>query len=409
MNVGLGDFLGQIARRARELIESRDGDPVERMIEDCHELLSSRGEATGLTLASGVFQAWQQLDDDGRKQFVTSLDEQLGPDLGVLEDLTQRFANGEHDLIDAIHRASEPPRQELFRRLNSAPGGTVSLIRLREEIRRLELPRALIKRIDQDFVHLFSSWFNKGFLELTEISWNTPAAVLEKLIEYESVHEIQGWSDLRRRLASDRKCYAYFHPSIPNDPLIFVEVALVKGTARAIAPLLDGNILESQEADTAVFYSINNCQRGLAGVSFGNFLIKQVVEHLRRDLPNLKTFVTLSPVPGLRDWAENERPNADTQSPEALETLCLEYLTQFQGERLIDPVARFHLGNGAKLEHINPQADMSEAGHTRSFGVMVNYLYEADDIVKNHEALMTRSVVALSSNLQSKYKSILMK
>ncbi|WP_420551086.1 malonyl-CoA decarboxylase [Litorivicinus lipolyticus] len=403
MSPTISGLLNQISRKARELLESREGTAVERLLQRCHELVSSRGEASGLALASDVFEAYAAFDDTERLEFWLATEAQLGVDrsalLGAIDDYQ---ADPEADPV-WVHNASEPRRQELFRRLNSAPDGTVSLIRMRESLRGLALPAATAKRIHSDFVHLFSSWFNKGFLELRQISWQTPADVLEKLIRYESVHEIQGWDDLRRRLAKDRRCFGYFHPAMPDEPLIFVEVALVKGMSGAIEPLLSAGEIDPEDADTAVFYSINNCQAGLAQVSFGNFLIKQVVEVMRHTTPQIKTFVTLSPIPGLKRWVDSdpERCARQQAGDEPFVGLCIEYLTSFERGRLIDPVARFHLGNGARLERINLSADSSEAGQSRSFGAMVNYLYEADTIVKNHEALMARGEVAVSPKLKS--------
>ena len=310
-----------------------------------------------------------------------------------------------------LHQAAEANRQELFRRINSAPNGLQTLILMREELRKLLRDHPELRPIDQDFVHLFTSWFNKGFLELERINWQTSATVLEKLIQYESVHEIQGWDDLRRRLAEDRLCFAYFHPVIPDEPLIFVEVALVQGMADAIAPLLETEPVLPVDADTAVFYSINNCQPGLAGVSFGNLLIKQVVSVLQAQHPSLKNFVTLSPIPGLRRWLESDgqmflsrfEMAADKQD---LKAIVAQYLTDGNGPKLRDPVARFHLGNGATLERINAEADLSARGLEQSFGFMVNYRYELDLIVSNHEKLMESGQIATSREIQQLLKKI---
>ena len=404
----ISGLLDQISRKARELLESREGTRVEQMIQRCHELLSSRGEASGLALASDVFIAYAQLSAAERAEFWLATEADMGVDRAALLTAIEAYQASEDADPSPVHSASEPLRQELFRRLNSAPNGTMQLIRMRESLHGLELPGAVAKRIHSDFVHLFSSWFNKGFLELRQISWQTPAHVLEKLIAYESVHEIQGWDDLRRRLADDRRCFGYFHPAMPDEPLIFVEVALVTGMSDSMEALLLSPETEPGDADTAVFYSINNCQAGLARVSFGNFLIKQVVEVLRQTTPHIKTFVTLSPIPGLRRWIESDSTRAERchGGDEAFTALCIEYLTSFERGRLLDPVARFHLGNGARLERINLKADPSEAGEARSFGAMVNYLYEADAIVKNHEALMSRNEVALAAKIKVPRRAI---
>jgi malonyl-CoA decarboxylase len=279
--------------------------------------------------------------------------------------------------------------------------------------------------VDRDFAHLFGSWFNRGFLVLRRIDWSSPATVLEKIIRHEAVHEIRGWDDLRRRIdPDDRRCYAFFHPALIDEPLIFVEVALTQGAPEAIAPLLAAkrSRLAKEKARVAAFYSISNCQQGLTGVNFGSFLIKQVVEEIRRELPKIETFVTLSPAPGLMSWLEAcEDPNAETMAKAACELASVEGwpVSPQSGERLrkvleplaayyllkaksadgrpADPVARFHLGNGARLERINWKGDLSPKGLAESGGVMVNYLYDLNEIERNHEAFANQGVVAASS------------
>ena len=251
---------------------------------------------------------------------------------------------------------------------------------------------------DSDLRHLIASWFNRGFLELRRIDWNAPASVLEKLIQYEAVHEIQGWDDLRRRLAPDRRCFAFFHPSLPGDPLIFVEVALVRGLAGAIAPLLAPESGVPEAADTAIFYSISNCQDGLRGISFGNFLIKQVVEVLKQEMPHLRIFSTLSPMPGFRRWLERraDAPADPAHDEAATIGLAALYLTN-PGPKASDPVARFHLGNGARLERINWMGNPAQRGMAESYGVMVNYLYDPDTIEENHEGYARGGIIARSA------------
>jgi malonyl-CoA decarboxylase len=329
-----------------------------------------------------------------------------------------------------LHAASEPRRQELFRRLNLAPGGTVALVRMREQLIDVLDHRDDLTAVDDDFAHLFSSWFNRGFLVLRRIDWSTPAIVLDKIIRYEAVHEISDWEDLRRRIdPPDRHCYAFFHPALVDDPLIFVEVALTRDIPDAIAPILspDREVMEPEKMRTAVFYSISNCQRGLAGVSFGNFLIKQVVEEICREMPKLSTFVTLSPVTNFTAWLARERaqensaalseadkalfaalddPNwwRDEETAARLQDPLMRaaawYFLRARGERglPVDAVARFHLGNGARLERINWLADTSDKAIAQAHGLMVNYQYDLDDIETNHEAYAeTRNVVASSA------------
>jgi malonyl-CoA decarboxylase len=314
--------------------------------------------------------------------------------------------------------------------MNMAPGGTGTLIAMRSEITAHLRHEPELKLLDADLKHLFASWFNCGFLELRRIDWQSPAAVLEKLIAYEAVHAIKGWDDLRRRLAPDRRCFAFFHPALPGEPLIFVEVALVKGLATSMPPLLSQDVEEDTAraqatgADTAIFYSISNCQDGLRGVSFGNFLIKQVVEELQAEFPQLERFSTLSPAPGFRRWltqqlAEESNPDAallpkfarddwwdDPEQSEplraALMRLCATYLTRppSPGNR-IDPVARFHLGNGARLERINWLGNTELRAIQESFGIMVNYLYDHDSIENNHEAFVRGGAIVRSPEVDA--------
>jgi malonyl-CoA decarboxylase len=313
--------------------------------------------------------------------------------------------------------------------MNMAPGGTGALVSMRKEIAGYLRNEPALKLLDGDLKHLFASWFNRGFLELRRIDWQSPAAILERLIAYEAVHEIHGWDDLRRRLAPDRRCFAFFHPALPDDPLIFVEVALVQGLAGAVQPLLvqdnDNEAARNRAAlaDTAIFYSISNCQDGLRGISFGNFLIKQVVEELKSELPHLTRFSTLSPVPGFRRWLAKR---AATSDPDVallaqLETdagwpnssqsdglkplilrLCATYLTrQASPQEPADPVARFHLGNGARLERINWLGNTAPRGIQESFGIMVNYLYDLETIESNHEAFVNDGAVVRSTEVDA--------
>jgi malonyl-CoA decarboxylase len=326
--------------------------------------------------------------------------------------------------------AAEPPRQELLRRMNMTPGGTAPLLAMRREVLARLPDQPELKPLEADLKHLLASWFKRGFLELRRIDWQTPAAVLEKLIAYEAVHEIKGWDDLRRRLATDRRCFGFFHPALPGEPLIFVEVALTQGLAAAVQPLLapDGDEAAAEaraaRADTAIFYSISNCQEGLRGISFGNFLIQQVVEELKAELPYLSRFATLSPVPGFRRWLEPqmartapaeggddlsarlavERGWEDPAQAEALRQplmrLCAEFLTASnRGRGPADPVARFHLRNGAWLERVDWLGNVAPRGIRESWGLMVNYLYDPEAIEANHEAFVHGGKVAHSAQV----------
>jgi malonyl-CoA decarboxylase len=431
-----GEMLQSIAERGQALIDrTRDRRGVAEgrssgLIELCEELLSGRGEASGVALARQILSRYADLTTGPRIAFFEALALQFGPDRERLDAAIEAWRQSPNDDNAAeLQVAAEPRRLELLRRLNLAPNGTAALVRMREQLIDALEHREDLRTVDHDFTHLFSSWFNRGFLVLRRIDWSTPAVILEKIIRYEAVHEIRDWDDLRRRIdPPDRRCYAFFHPALVDDPLIFVEVALTREVASAIAPILSTNRepLETERMSTAVFYSISNCQRGLSGVSFGHFLIKQVAEEISREFRRLSTFVTLSPVPNFRDWLQRERANesspALTEEDRAALTVldgeswlqdphCLDavrepllraaawYFLRARNKRgtPIDAVARFHLGNGARLERLNWLADTSERALRQSFGLMVNYLYDLADIEKNHEAYAQQRTVAAAS------------
>lgn len=435
-NEFFSDLLSSISERGRSLlgrspaVERRNAQDVLAL---CDALLSGRGEASGSALAREVLDAYRQLDDAGRGRFFAALAHHYGPDEERLRSAVDAWsATPSNGSAGDLHFASEPQRQELFRRLNRAPGATQQLVEMRADLLDCLATQTDLKAVDRDLVHLLGSWFNRGFLVLRRIDWSTPAIVLEKVIRYEAVHEIRGWADLRRRIDPvDRRCYAFFHPALNDEPLIFVEVALTEAIPDAIAPLLAEDRVPAavERARTAVFYSISNCQRGLAGISFGNFLIKQVVEELRRELPKLDTFVTLSPVPGFMAWvkspdsplSEDERASlteriggaewindaqAIAELRTVLEPLAAYYFVKAKSSRgmPVDPVARFHLGNGARLERIDWLGDLSPKGLRESAGLMVNYLYRLDDIEKNHEAFANLNEVTASNAVKKMLK-----
>src|SRR5947209_13978332 len=316
-----GELLQTISERGRSLIDrtrERRGDAAARshgLAELCEELLSGRGEASGVALAREIFTRYDELTTGPRIAFFEALATRFGVDRERIDAAVDAWAReGTEEAAAELHLAAEPRRQELFRRLNLAPGGTAALVSMREDLMDAMAHRDDLSPVDHDFVHLFSSWFNRGFLVLRRIGWSTPAIILEKIIRYEAVHQIHDWNDLRRRIdPPDRRCYAFFHPALVDEPLIFVEVAFTNGIPRAIAPILGNsrNALPPESANTAVFYSISNCQRGLSGVSFGSFLIKQVVEEISREFPRLSSFVTLSPAPGFAAWLARERASND--------------------------------------------------------------------------------------------------
>jgi malonyl-CoA decarboxylase len=435
-NAFFSDLLATISERGRTLLRRDSADTkqdADGLIELCGALLSGRGEASGTAMAREVLDVYQELDAAGRRAFFEGLVRDFGPDRERLAQAIEKWrAEPADEDASALHFASEPRRQELIRRLNRAPGGTSDLVSMRADLLGMMNGHTDLAALDRDVSHLLSSWFNRGFLVLRRIDWSTPANILEKIIRYEAVHEISDWDDLRRRIDPvDRRCYAFFHPAMVDEPLIFVEVALTETIPGAIAPLLavDRPYLPIEKARTAVFYSISNTQRGLGGISFGSFLIKQVVEELRRETPKLDTFVTLSPVPGFMPWVKqdkdlplsdedreilkrlddpkwHENPETTAQLRGVIEPLAAHYFLKARTPKgkLIDSVARFHLGNGARLERINWLGDLSPKGVRESAGVMVNYLYRLDDIEKNHEAYANDGEVVASSAVKKLLK-----
>src|SRR3977135_4458258 len=394
-NAFFSDLLASISERGRTLLRRGGSSDAKQDASDlvalCEALLSGRGEASGTAMARDVLDRYHHLDGTSRLSFFETLARKFGPDRERLAQAIESWRAQPND-ADAgdLHFASEPRRQELFRRLNRAPGGTSELVAMRADLLGAMNGQKDLAALDRDVVHLLASWFNRGFLVLRRIDWSTPANILEKIIRYEAVHEIRDWDDLRRRIdPADRRCYAFFHPALVDEPLIFVEVALTESIPGAIAPLLaeDRRPVAIERARTAVFYSISNTQRGLGGISFGSFLIKQVVEELRRELPKLENFVTLSPVPGFMQWLKqaSDVPLSDEDralldhldSPDwpgsaelaaqllsVIDPLAAYYFLKARTPkgRLIDSVARFHLGNGARLERIDWLGGFSHEG-----------------------------------------------
>jgi malonyl-CoA decarboxylase len=444
----LDRVLDSVADRGRELMNRSHGRHRAHDLEGlCRTLLSGQGEASGVAMAREVIQRYEGMNPEERAQFFDTLLHRFGPDRDAIRAVTDAYlANGDSDTLLALTAAVEAPRQELFRRMNMAPGGTRALVLMRSHLLDAVRKAPQLRPVEADLKHLLMSWFNPGFLRLERIDWQSPAEVLEKLIRYEAVHAIRGWEDLRRRLARDRRCFAFFHPALPSEPLIFLEVALAEGMPAEISPLIDpaAQVIDPDDADAAVFYSISNTQRGLRGISFGNFLIKQVMADLSAELPNLTTFVTLSPMPRfariltaaaegrhaeytrerlealLKEDADElcgaasvpdsdpvhamltllEREPGHRTLAKPLERLALAYLTLLPRERSsFDPVAMFHLSNGARLERVNPFADPSEEGRRTAFGVMVNYRYDPHEVEENHERFMGTGQVRMSRSL----------
>jgi malonyl-CoA decarboxylase len=402
---------------------------------ECNRLLTAEaGEPSSIDVSRKIFALYAALQDADRLEFFRCLQENFGPDREKIDSAYAKYKKSRNDAaLQSLFNACEPPRQELLRRLNLAPEGTPELVSMREALLRRLKDEPGLRTVDRDFRHLFNSWFNRGFLVLRRIDWNSPASLLEKLIRYEAVHTIRDWQDLRRRLdPCDRRCFAFFHPALGDDPLIFVEVALTDQVPKSINSILhaERGDLSPELADTAAFFSISNCQPGLHGISFGNFLLKQVVLELKRDLPNLKTFVTVSPIPGFSAWLKQLRvgegvgPELSSERQELLERLdepdwheqendmaflkktimplTAWYLTQARNKRglPLNSVARFHLRNGARLEGISWLGDVSDKGLSDGAGLVINYLYDLEDIDSNYEKLINDGVVETTASIR---------
>tara|TARA_Y100000748_G_scaffold86219_1_gene71367 strand:- start:1019 stop:2269 length:1251 start_codon:yes stop_codon:yes gene_type:complete len=374
-------------------------------------VMSTSGEVSSMVYAEHLLNLIEKQDDKSLIKFLKTLLSNYDIDTKkLLKDVKVYSSEKNEQNLKKIRSSSEPKWIELFRRLNSTTNGTFRLVKLRERIRALKQPE--LKTFDSGLLNLFKYWFNPSFLVLEKIDWETPANILEKIIEYEAVHEINSWDDLRARLApSDRQCFAFFHPLIPNDPLIFVEVALCLDIPKSIQEVIkiDREEIDVEDANTAIFYSISNCHNGLLGISFGNFLIKKVAKNLKRELPALDQFQTLSPLPSLMKWMEEyapitfERCSDKNCSDDELMKQSIRYLTESDRTDGMpnDPVARFHVGNGASLERINLHADPSEKGQLQSYGIMANYLYDLDVVEENHELFFKNKIVPISNQIKS--------
>ncbi len=440
MNVSfLQELLNSIAEQGRHLLPRSLGGAgrEDDITELATALVSNRGEASGVAIARELLRRYRTLGSAERVAFLRFLAGTMQPDAGEVARVAKAYlADPDSVTMSVLQRAVESPRLEFFRRLNLAPGATAQIVAMRRDLIAADDPA--LKVVDSDLRHLLASWFNRGFLVLRRIDWQTPATILDKIIAYEAVHEIQGWDDLRRRLdPADRRCFAFFHPSLVDEPLIFVEVALMDDIPGSIDSVLreapKNGDADGERPTTAVFYSISNCQEGLRGISFGNFLMMQVVEDLVKEQPSLKTFVTLSPVPDFAEWvgralsepgsalvtdAERERLGvlhdshwtASERVAEALKPALLRLAAHYflnakaADGRPVDSVARFHLGNGARLERINWLADTSSKGIAEGHGLMVNYLYDIRDIEKNHEAYANEAHVAASRRVHALLK-----
>jgi malonyl-CoA decarboxylase len=403
MGSGLGKLLTRFGMAPRPA--SSEG-----LLELAGALLSLRGRASGPALASAFFDLYEASDIAARQAFLAKLHANYPHDAAAIDAAIARWnAKRDEGSAQALNDASESPCLKLINMLNLAPGGTRRLLAMRSDL--LNTPpggNGGLKALDAEFEDAFTAWFNAGFLEMRRIGWDSPAAVLEKIIQYEAVHSIAGWDDLRGRVEpADRRCYGFFHPQMPDEPLIFVEVALTDGLPSAIGDILSDKrgMVDPHRASCAIFYSISNCQEGLRGIPFGNFLIKRVVGLLHEELPQLRTFATLSPVPGFAAWLKQELGGDKVKVPgeRELKTLAARYLVSGRKAKgvVLDSVARFHLGNGARLEAIHTGADSSTNGLLQSHGVMVNYVYDLSEIEENHFALAELNTVAASKAVQS--------
>jgi len=416
---------------------------ISAMIDDC--LAEKGGEVSARKRAAGLGGYYLTFDSAGRRRFLQLLAERIAPDLSAIRQAAEMYlAEPESDSrLESLRRSLGNRHRQLLKQFNALPEGVHFLVNLRADLLRVMGDDPALAALDHELCGLLADWFDVGLLELRRIDWQSPAALLEKLIDYEAVHEIDSWDDLHNRLESDRRCYAFFHPGMPDEPLIFIEVALVKGISTNIQALLDTEapLMAAEAADSAVFYSISNTQQGLRGINFGNFLIKRVVEDLRRDLPNLKNFVTLSPLPGFARWLQQlfdqqddspattdfrqtiEHCTAELDHPATLQEilqrpdffqrqglvdllrppltrLCAQYLHSRRTDLApIDPVERFHLSNGARLEQINWCGNSSPHGLRQSAGFMVNYLYKTADIEKNLEAYAEKKKIVTSARV----------
>lgn len=421
--------------------------PPKEIIKLCHALLSGGGEASGAAISREILNCYTALSEPEKTEFFHLLLSEFSVDPEKAQKAASDYVSApDHLSLDKLLAVSQPSRLNLIMLLNQAPDATRFLVEMRADLLSRLREEPELRFVDREFVHLFTIWFSRGFLELRSIDWNTPAAILEKIIHYEAVHGMAGWEDLRKRInPEDRRIFAFFHPRLGDEPLIFVEVALMNEVPTTIHSVLgqphsNDSALDVRRATTAIFYSISNCQKGLRGIPLGNFLIKQVVEELRTKYLTLRNFVTISPVPSFTQWvtralegkAEFRLPQATIKALELTKTdgwqsnaktaaaveehlmpLAAWFLCNSNSNRRpIDPVARFHLGNGARLDRINWAADLSEKGMAGSFGIMVNYRYQLDEIERNHEMFANKGLVVASPSVikaAKAYDSILAK
>ena len=428
----LKEIISSIADAGKKLFIKKDfkKNDLDSIINLCDDLLSNKGAAFGITVARDITELYQHLSKENKLSFFKKINEKYKPNHSEVSQAIDNYKKTQNDInLSNLFRVSEGKRRELFRRMNMAPNGTAIIVSLREDLIEIIKDHKELIGLDDDLRHLFRAWFNPGFLKLEKITWDTKAAVLEKIIKYERVHQIKDMNELKRRLGEDRRFFSYFHPALEDEPIIFVQVALTHGLGKSIQDLMKPSSKGEKKYDSATFYSISNCQEGLSRVTLGNFLIKRVVYELQEELPNIKNFGTLSPIPGFADWfsyveddkiknilgnISNENLSflkssdlkiGDTRiisNKDALLKLVSHYLLNEKNKKglPINDVSRFHLGNGAIIDDIIINANISEIGFKRSFGVMVNYLYELKNIEKNHEEYVNNKKIIFSDKVK---------
>ena len=428
----LKQIISSIADAGQKIfsIKNIKKNNLESIISLCDDLISHKGAAFGITVARDITELYQSLSPENKLLFFQKINEKYKPSFKKVNEAIENYTKSQNErTLSDLFKVSEGNRRELFRRMNMAPNGTAIIVALREDLLKILKSNKELSELDNDLRHLFRAWFNPGFLKLTKITWDTKAAVLEKIIKYERVHQIKDMNELKRRLGEDRRFFSYFHPALEDEPIIFVQVALTKGLGKSIQELMKPTSNNQKEYDTATFYSISNCQEGLSRVTLGNFLIKRVVYEIQEELPHIKNFGTLSPIPGFADWFSyleeskiknilgdltNQNvsflkskdmkigDNRIVENKEAIIKLVAHYIVNEKNKKglPINDVSRFHLGNGAIVDDIVINANISETGFKRSYGVMVNYLYELKNIEKNHEEYMNNNKVIVSDKIK---------
>ena len=428
----LKQIISSIADAGQKIfsIKNIKKNNLESIISLCDDLISHKGAAFGITVARDITELYQSLSPENKLLFFKQINEKYKPSFKKVNEAIENYTKSQNErTLSDLFKVSEGNRRELFRRMNMAPNGTAIIVALREDLLKILKSNKELSELDNDLRHLFRAWFNPGFLKLTKITWDTKAAVLEKIIKYERVHQIKDMNELKRRLGEDRRFFSYFHPALEDEPIIFVQVALTKGLGKSIQELMKPSSNNQKKYDTATFYSISNCQEGLSRVTLGNFLIKRVVYEIQEELPHIKNFGTLSPIPGFTDWFtyldETKIKNilgdlkdqdaiflksqdlklGDSRiikNKEAITKLVAHYIVNEKNEKglPVNDVSRFHLGNGAIVDDIVINANISETGFKRSYGVMVNYLYELKNIEKNHEDYMNNNKVIVYDKIK---------